>query len=85
MKTESALSPDREKPLPASPPKAFKKLASSPCLVCLHQSIRDYLCGTAVKLESDDGERTYKVIRISDGKVLSLLVIQTKRGFYFGH
>ncbi len=83
MKPET--SPDaKEKPLPASPPKKFKTLAQSPCLVRLHQSITEFYYGTLTRLESRDGERTFDIFRASDGKKLSTFIIQTKRGFYFG-
>ena len=74
----------QQQPLRKSPPKGFTKEASSPTLDGILKHISRYYGGEEKTLEPTEDPSVLRVYSKS-GKMLSTLVIQTTRGYYFGY
>lgn len=64
-------------------PKNFTKLASSPTLDGIKKNICRFYCSDEAPIMTDNG--TGFALSWPSGKVLSTQVVQTVRGFFFGH
>ena len=65
-----------------NPPRNFVKYASSPTFDGIKKHIASFYCSEKIVTPNDDD--TFAITN-SDGQSLSLIVLQTARGFYFGH
>lgn len=65
----------------ANPPKDFRKLASSPTFEGIKQAVAKFYVGERELVPAPDDTWS---IHGKDGQPLTPVVIETKRGFYFG-
>lgn len=65
-------------------PKNFTKYASSPTLEGITKLVNEFYCSDSYSLIPAEEPGHYRIQR-GDGKLLFSLVVETKKGFYFGY
>lgn len=71
--------------LRVQPPKTLQKYASAPTMEGIKKQIQSFYHGETKAVEPMEGRPGYYAVKSEmNGRVLSTVVVETKRGFYFG-